>query len=267
MEIKLLLSSSTFLCISTSGPRLDRMSATKENNKLNIRIFKHSLSVAAVALFALAATPSLHASSACPTPLSTSSGADGSSGGEPFDQGYLNIIAASPSTANISCNVLITIAANGSISTTNPNGNGFYDEGGDDNVVGVINNSSTPLSSLNLSSVAFEPFGFDGDGFCGGYNFAAGPNCGNQQGSTANNNYLPQGVTATNINFDGSSGTINFLTAIAGGGGTGWFSLEDPVDVNLVITSGPTVPEPSTLLMMGTGIAGFAGMLRRKFGK
>jgi hypothetical protein len=234
---------------------------------LNIRTFKHPFSVAALALFALAATPALHASSACPTPLTLNTATAGTSGtsGEGFDQGYLNIIAASPSTANITCNVLITIAANGSISTSNPNGNGFYDTGGDDNVVGVINNSSSAITSLNLSSATFDIFGFDGDGVCGFPSFAAGSvTCGTTQGSSANNNYLPGDVTATNISASDMSGTINFIGGIAPGG-TGFFSLEDPVDLNLVIT--PGVPEPGTLLMMGTGIAGFAGMLRRKFAK
>ena len=230
---------------------------------MKIRTFKHPLSVAALALFALAATPALYASSVCPTPLTLNASTAGSSGGEEFDQGYLNIIAASPTTANITCNVLITFNANGSITTTNPNGNGFYDEGGDDNVVGVINNTGSSLSALNLSSSTFDIFGFDADGFCGYPSFSVGT-CGNQQGSTANNNYLPQGVTATNISASDMSGTINFAGGIAPGG-SAFFSLEDPVDVNLVVSA--ATPEPGTLLMMGTGIAGFAGMLRRKFAK
>jgi hypothetical protein len=231
---------------------------------LKIGIFRHPLSVAAFALFALAATPALHASSACPTPVLVG-GSYGTSGGEGLDGGYTGIITASPGTANITCNVLITFNANGSITTTNPNGNGFYDSGGDDNVVGVINNTGGAITSINLSSSTFDIFGFDGDGICGGYNFSAtGATCGTAQGSTANDNYLPQGVTATNISASDMSGTINFAGGIAPGG-TGFFSLEDPVDLNLVVTAG--TPEPGTLLMMGTGIAGLAGMLRRKFAK
>jgi PEP-CTERM motif len=231
---------------------------------LKIRTLKHPLSVAAFALFALAATPALHASSACPTPVLVG-GSYGSSGGEGLDTGYTGIITGSPATANITCNVLITFNANGSITTTNPNGNGFYDSGGDDNVVGVINNTGSALTSLNLSST-LDIFGFDGDGICGGYNFSAtGATCGAEQGDTSNDNYLPTGVTATNINGSDTAGTINFLNGGIAPGGTGFFSLEDPVDLNLKVT--PGVPEPSTLLMMGTGIAGFAGMLRRKFGK
>jgi hypothetical protein len=251
---------------SWSGPPSRQKHCKKENNKLKIRTFKHPLSVAILALFALAATPALHASSACPMPLSFTSSGSIQSGGESFAQSYLDIIAASPSTANISCNVLITFNANGSITTTNPNGAGFYDAGGDDNVVGVINNTGSALTALNLSSATLSIFGFDGDGICG-YPTSAfvspGPSCGAGGGNP--NAYLPPGVTDSNVAANNRSGTINFGNGGIAPGGSGFFSLEDPVDLNLVVTA--ATPEPGTLLLMGTGIAGFAGLVRRKFGK
>jgi hypothetical protein len=176
------------------------------------------------------------------------------------------LVTSPPSvvSAGNTCNVLITIAANGSISTSNPNGNGSYDAGGDDNVVGVVNNGTTALTSLNLTG-SVDIFGFDQDGICGGYIFTVTTACGNQQGSNATDNYFPQGVSFTNINGTNTAGTVNFLNGGIAPGATGFFSLEGPVDINLKVTA--TTPEPGTLLMMGTGIAGFAGLLRRKFAR
>jgi hypothetical protein len=235
----------------------------KGEHKLKIGISRIPLSLAVLALFALAATPALHASSACPTPVSSNVALDGSSGGLGLDPGYATI--ATSGAANASCNVLITFNANGSITTTNPNGAVSYDSGLDDNVVGVVNNTGSALTALNLSSSTFHIFGFDGDGICGGYNFVSpGPNCGANQGNP--NDYNPAGVSFSNIAGNTMSGTVNFLNGgIAANGGTGFFSLEDPVDLNLTVTA--ATPEPGTLLMMGTGIAGFAGLLRRKFNK
>jgi hypothetical protein len=181
-----------------------------------------------------------------------------------LDQGYTTI--ATSGAANASCNILITIAANGSISTSIPNSAVSYDSGLDDNVVGVVNNSSTAITSIHLSSTTFQIFGFDGDGICGGYNFVTTPGsatCGANQGNA--NLYNPAGVSFSNIAGNLMSGNVNFLNGGIAPGGTGFFSLEDPVDLNLTVT--PGVPEPSTLIMMGTGLAGFAGMVRRKFAR
>jgi hypothetical protein len=225
------------------------------------------LCVAVLGLFALVATPSIYASSACPIPVSSNVGSDGSSGNLGLDPGYAT--QATSGAANASCNVLITFNGNGSITTTNPNTAVSYDSGLDDNVVGVVNNTGSAITSIHLSSSTFDIFGFDGDGICGGYNFVTtvgSATCGANQGNP--NDYNPAGVSFSNIAGNDRSGTVNFLNGGIAPGGTGFFSLEDPVDLNLTVTPGnPSVPEPSTLLMMGTGIAGLAGALRRKFAK
>src|SRR5437764_10015059 len=57
------------------------------------------------------------------------------------------------------CAVLITINADGSITTTDDPSQGPYD-GVEDTLVGVQNNSSTPLRQLDLSS-SLPIFGFE----------------------------------------------------------------------------------------------------------
>jgi hypothetical protein len=186
----------------------------------------------------------------------------GSSGGEGVDGGYTSDLGGQ---ANEGCNVLITFNSNGSISTSNPNANGFYDSGGDDNEVGIINNTGTAISSLALSNAFSDIFGFDGDGPCGtiggGYTFSSlGPNCGTP---TDPSGYAPQGVTYSGINGSDTAGTVNFAGGIAAGGGTAWFGLEGPVSESLVVGA-PGVPEPGSLMLLATGLLGLGGMLRRR---
>jgi len=219
--------------------------------------------MAILTLVALVASPALYAASVCPTPVSlTNSGADGNSNGFGLATSYLNDIT---SAANSSCNVLITIAANGSISTSNPNGAGFYDTGDDDNVVGVINNSSTTITSLNLSSSTFDIFGFDGDGIdTSPYNAP-----GNSMDSTG---YGGPDSFFTNISPDSTTGIVNFVTPLAANGGMTYFSLEESFDATNPPTPVPpaptaATPEPGSLVLLGTGLLGFAGAIRRRMGR
>src|SRR5215472_3362147 len=58
--------------------------------------------------------------------------------------------------ANEGCTVLITLNANGSIVTTFPNPAISFDSGLDDNMIGVVNNTSKVITALQLTS-ATEP--------------------------------------------------------------------------------------------------------------
>jgi hypothetical protein len=183
----------------------------------------------------------------------------GSSGGEGVAGGYTADLLGQ---ANEGCNVLITENSNGSFTTTNPNTNGFYDTGGDDNLVGVVNNTSHSISSLTLSNPSSDIFGFDGDGPCGGYTFAAGtPDNGYSCTiSSATQNYAPNGVTYSGINSSSTSGTVNFTTAIPAGG-SAWFGLEGPASLNTVVSA---TPEPGTVALCATGMLGMVGSFLRR---
>jgi hypothetical protein len=137
---------------------------------------------------------------------------------------FLGILAVSVGFANAQCpavgadtgcGTIITITDTGA--TFVPTGQGPYDSI-EDTLVGVLNNSHLPVSSIDLAS-GVPVFGFDGDGI-DTYGIP-----GNAKDSTGYG-----GPNAYFTNFGGlTSGTVNFITPIAAGGGTSFFSLEGAI--------------------------------------
>jgi len=209
-----------------------------------------------IALCALL-VPAAFASSICPAPNGGYSGGEGVSSVYTAD----TVISGGVVQNNTGCNALITFNSNGSVTTTYPNGAPSYDSGGDDNLIGVLNNTGKSITAINLSSSTYDIFGFDGDGICGGpgYTFVGGGNpC---AGATDPYGYGGPGVTYTFSSY--YSGTVDFSPGIAAHGGSSFFSLEGPVNLSLGVST-PT-PEPSTLSLLG-GFLAVLGFARRRLG-
>ena len=131
-----------------------------------------------------------------------------------------------------SCGMLVNVTGS-QIQILQDSSQGAFD-GGDDTLIGVVNNSGTTVNSVSLSANT-DAFGFDGDGLCSGY--SPGPtDC---YGPTG---YEGPNTGFSNVSTDARSGTITFTGGLAPGD-TAYFALEEALDPTTVFTSGPTVPE------------------------
>jgi hypothetical protein len=176
--------------------------------------------------------------------------------------------------ADVGCQFLIDITPGGT-SVLQDTTQGPY-ENSEDALIGVKNDSSSPISSIPISVPGSDVFGFENDGLCdpgfgpvptdcqqltlnSGAAPAAGAPCDPSAGAcatpqpagqpaadagaytgTTRNGYEGPGTFYTNVSTDTSSGRVNFSPAVPPGGTT-YFSLEEPPSANAInVGSTPT---------------------------
>lgn len=128
--------------------------------------------------------------------------------------------------------MLVQVVDGGSNIYSDPS-QGPYD-GADDILVGVVNNSTKPVGSLQLSSNT-NLFGFEGDGLCVYPPIPAG--C--PFGPTG---YEGPNTSFSNVSPDASGGVVNFTAPLAPGA-TAYFSLEEALTATAVFSGGPALSE------------------------
>jgi len=164
-----------------------------------------------------------------------------------------------PVGADITCGALISVIQTFNYPCPQPQGcapvsftgQGPYDTI-DDTMVGVINNTTLPITSLDLNSnYGLWIFAFDGDGICGvspitGLPFVpAPPAC--PYGPTG---YEGPGVSFTNL-IGYTTGTVNFNPPIPADGGSAYFSLEQSLSDATACTD---IIDNSVVALPGDGV-------------
>ncbi len=145
--------------------------------------------------------------------------------------------------ADTSCETLIVINANGSVTIVSDAGQGPYD-GGEDTLIGVLNNEPVPVSHIKLTSPSLGIFGFEGDGICSApYNtFAGSGYCSSLPSGSSR--YEGPDTTFSAIAANKRSGTVNFTDSGGGlpAGSSTFFSLEQNIlAANLSATAPPLI--------------------------
>jgi Ca2+-binding RTX toxin-like protein len=139
--------------------------------------------------------------------------------------------------SDTSCAILIVINSDGSKSVLVDASQGPYD-GSDDTLAALQNDSSSAVSSIDLSSSTQDIFGFEGDGICTVTPQPSGCPFGPTGYEGPNNSY-------SNISSDAHSGRVNFTTAVPPGG-SAYFGLEETLtasDISVGALNGGTVAQ------------------------
>ena len=165
--------------------------------------------------------------------------------------------------------ILITVTDSGTTVSAGPSNQGPYD-GVEDTYLGVINDSSSNVSTLGVVTSTLPIYGFDGDGL-GSFPYNAPTN----STDTSDGNYGGPDTYFVGINAAQDSGTVDFVRALAAGNGScnvsattarglpacaTFFSLEETIPFSSIVVN--QVPEPGTLGVLGLAVSGMGFFLR-----
>lgn len=156
------------------------------------------------------------------------------------------------------CNLLITFGPNSGISTST--GPQTTYESIEDALIGVVNNSGHTLNSFNISGNNI--FGFDGDGI-NHYVAALTGTSPQVAGNPDTTGYGGPLAYFTNISPAKDSGKVNFYGGL-GGGKTTYFSLEEPISLEVPPVVTNNVPAPPMLPLFALSLIGFGWLARRR---
>jgi hypothetical protein len=118
------------------------------------------------------------------------------------------------------CEIMLVVNPDQTISVLGDPNVGPYD-GGDDTLVGVLNNSNASVSAITVTGPGSGLSGFDGDGICT-YSFLADSYCGQQVSGTGYEGPGTSFITSAN---EPDSAEVDFTNGLAAGG-SAYFSLE-----------------------------------------
>ena len=163
-----------------------------------------------------------------------------------------------PVCNNQGCSQLIVVNHDGSVvvKVDQSAPQSGYD-GVEDTLVGLQNNSSRSVASINLASPSATIFAFDLDGLCSPSNWPSAPavtpaNCPGPQGFGPTG-YEGPNNTFTNISPNSLTGTVSFTSPIPPGGSTYW-GLEEALQSGQLLSGAGGAPITSAPRVSGQSV-------------
>jgi hypothetical protein len=159
---------------------------------------------------------------------------------------------------NQGCSQLIVVHRDGSVVVqVDPAAPASGYDGVEDTLVGLQNNSSRSIASINLASPSATIFAFDQDGLCDPPDWPSAPavtpsNCPGTQGFGPTG-YEGPNNTFTNISSNDLTGTVSFTSPVPPGGSAYW-GLEEALQAGQLLSGAGGAPITSAPLVSGRSV-------------